>query len=88
MHNIDQLEEIAIDVKDEVLRATQLHGPLQSLHEAYGVIKEEFDEFWEQVKVNPKKLCDEAQQLRIENLREELIQIAAMCVRTIMDMEL
>lgn len=85
---LEQIKEISIEVGDEVRRATQLHGSIQSLHEAYGIIKEEFDEFWEQVKVNPKKLTPETQQLRLKNLREELIQIAAMCVRTIMDTEL
>ena len=84
----DILDNTLEAIRDEVASAVNKHGPLNSLHEAYGVIKEEFDEFWEQVKVNPKHLAHHEQFERIDNIREELVQIAAMCVRTLMDVEI
>lgn len=86
--SIQEINRIIYSVQDEVKRATSLHGPLKSLHEAKAVIEEEFDEFWEEVKVNPKKLTTAAAEKRLEHMRVELVQIAAMCVRTILDMEL
>jgi hypothetical protein len=76
------------DIRNEVADAVNAHGPLQSLHEAHSVILEEFDEFWDQVKVNPKKLDLDGQIKRSANMKEELVQIAAMCVRTLMDVEI
>ena len=75
-------------IRNEVARAVNLHGPINSLHEAHSVIEEEFDEFWEQVKINPKKLDLDGQIKRSANMKEELVQIAAMCVRTLMDVEI
>lgn len=72
-------------IKAEIRSAVILHKPLNSIHEAYAVILEEVDEFWEEVKVNPKKLTAESQVKRVNHMRDELIQIAAMCVRTISD---
>lgn len=82
------LGNIIFDISSEVQRAVKLHGKLNSLHEAHSVIEEEFEEFWEQVKINPKKLPFEEQEARKRKIREELIQTAAMCVRTLMDVEL
>jgi hypothetical protein len=73
-------DEVAV----EVTRARRLHKGMVSLHEAKAVIEEELDEFWELVKVNPKKLDPEHQERRMKELRQELIQTAAMCVRSIM----
>lgn len=64
------LEEVAT----EAARATENHGQFNSLHEAYGVLAEEVDEFWEEVR---KKREDRS----AENIRAELIQIAAVCCK-------
>lgn len=72
----------------EVERAMGLHKGMVSLHEAKAVIEEEFDEFWELVKVNPRKLPEGKQKERMIKLREELVQLAAMCVRSIVDLDL
>ena len=37
-------------VTKELYRATEAYGPFNSPHEGYGIIKEELDEFWDEVK--------------------------------------
>lgn len=74
--------EDALDaVEMETKRAVSLHGPMKSAHEAYGVILEELDEFWDEVK-KKQSLRDKA------NMKKELIQVAAMAVRAIADLGL
>lgn len=62
------------EIKKELKSANEKFPPFKSTHEAYAVILEEVDEFWDEVK---KKNSDR------ENMRKELIHIAAMCVKTI-----
>ena len=38
------------DVAEELRRARRKHAPMHSLHEAYAVILEEMDEFWDEVR--------------------------------------
>lgn len=60
---------------EEITKADANHGPkYASYHEAYGVLKEEVDEFWEEVRLK------EANR-KPENLRHELIQVAAVAIR-------
>lgn len=67
------------DALAELHNATDKFGPFNSTHEAYAVLKEEFDEFWDEVKKkNPNR----------ENMRKELVQIAAMVCRAVIDLEL
>lgn len=75
-------------IGNEVTRAMQLHQPINSTHEAYAVILEELEEFWKEVKINPKHLSVEAQHKRILHMQVELLQIAAMCIRTTIDCHL
>jgi hypothetical protein len=63
-------------VEEEVLRAEGMHKAIHSIHEGYAVILEGLDEFWDEVK---KKAGDRHQ----ADWVTELIQTAAMCVRTI-----
>lgn len=77
-----------IRVKQEAERAMKLHKGMNNVHEAYAVILEEVDEFWELVRLNPKKMTPEQYNEYRENLRMELTQIAAMCVRTMEDLNL
>lgn len=69
---------------DAELGRANMHQAMHSLHEAHSVILEELDEFWEHVRAaristtvgsNPE-------------VRAELIQVAAMAVRTIQDLHL
>lgn len=59
-------------IERELDRAYAKHGSAQwSRHEFYGILLEEVDELWDAIK------SDEPQ-ARVE---EELLQVAAMCVR-------
>ena len=65
------------DVGDEVKRAAGLHKPMSNPHEAYAVILEELDEFWDEVR---------EQRHSEKNMRKELIHIAAMACRASIDL--
>lgn len=71
--------EAAELVTMEAIRATGKHPKMNSHHEAYAVIKEEFDEYWQEVMKRPSKRDKEA-------LKLELVQTAAMCVRTLYEL--
>jgi hypothetical protein len=73
------------EVCEELVKAKIAHEPMNSGHEAYAVILEELDEYWEHVKTNPRKLTEEARLRRLIEMRKELIQIAAMALRAIQD---
>lgn len=78
-------EQILEKVGAEVQRSIDLHPKgMVSLHEAKAIIEEEFDEFWDEVKINPKKLEHWQVESRKKNIKKELIQIAAMCVKALM----
>lgn len=63
------------EIDDLVTKVWEKHTrPHASLHESYGILAEEVDEFWDEVK---KKKPD------LANAREELIQIIAVCVKTL-----
>jgi hypothetical protein len=76
------------EIIKEVTRARKLHKGINSLHESYSVILEELEEYWELVKINPRKLSEIEQQKRMEEIHGELIQTAAMCVRSLLDLNL
>lgn len=69
------------DVAGEFQFAEREHDPLNSFHEAYAVILEELEEFWDEVKKKRRERdCD--------LLRAELVQVAAMCLRTAINLHL
>ena len=70
------------EVKEEVFRAGTLFAPMNSPHEANSIIKEEYDEYWDEVKKHNRMKPDRDTRPR---QREELIQLAAMCMRAILD---
>ncbi len=63
-------------VEKELKRSRELHGNLHSVHEALGVLDEEF--FEAKLEIYKKKLDKEA-------LLTELVQLAAMCAKTAED---
>jgi hypothetical protein len=75
------LARIVDQVQAETYRAIELFGPHASLHESLGIIEEEFEEFKKEVfAFNLAKNRDTRPQARTE-----LIQLAAMAVRSILD---
>lgn len=73
--------EVLDEVRKEVMRAVTMFKPMNSPHEAEAVIREEFEEYWDEVKAhNTFKNRDTR-----PRQREELIQLAAMAVRAIYD---
>lgn len=68
-------------VAAELAQARKLHKPMHSAHEAYAVILEELDEFWDEVK---KKRKDR----RGDDMAKELSQVAAMAVAAMSDLGL
>jgi hypothetical protein len=78
---MNKIEEFLAIVLTEVQRARSLHAPLNSPHEAYAVILEELDEF--KAEVWKKRAARDPRAMR-----EELIQIAAMCARAAEDLRL
>ena len=61
-------------IAQEYDRAIGEHKPFNSAHEGYAVIKEEYDELWDEIKKkaakrDPKKLQEEAAQLGAMALR-------------------
>jgi hypothetical protein len=72
-------EHFLTEVRNEFRRASELHNPIRTAHEAAAVIREEFEEFWELVKQkhhNKRRMC------------EELVQVAAMCTRAVVNLDL
>lgn len=65
----------------ELARAKAKYAPLNSHHEAYAVMLEELDEYWQEVKRWPLS-HDTAK------MRAELVQIAAMAQRAAEDLNL
>lgn len=76
MSNDDKINGLLLSVAHELTRATTKHGPINSLHEGYAIILEELDEAWGEIK---------QQHIDRAALRKELIQVAAMALRTIHD---
>ena len=74
--------DVALEVAAEASRAGTLFPPMNSPHEAAAVIREEFDEYWDEVKKHNTSKPDRDTRPR---QREELIQLAAMCIRAITD---
>lgn len=65
-------EEFLEKICNEVTRAYNKHGKRKwGRHEFYGIVKEEFDEMWEVIMTDGPD----------ERLEEEMIQVAAMCLR-------
>lgn len=75
-------------LRGELHRAMALHSGINSEHEAYAVILEELEEFWDEVKINPRKLDPQAQLNRIRHMQTELLHTAAMCIRATIDCDL
>lgn len=75
-----KLSEANGAVYDECLRATEKYGALHGPHEGYAVILEEVDELWDEIKAWK-------QGGSVRKMREEALQVAAMAMRFLVDIE-
>lgn len=73
----DALSEVAGEL--ERIQSKFGSAPFHSAHEAYGVLAEEVDEFWDEVKKKRKNRDPEL-------MRAELKQIAAVAIRAMTDL--
>jgi hypothetical protein len=77
-----KIDTIAQEVAEEAARAMTLFPAMNSPHEAAFVIEEEWEEYRQEVfKHNTSKPDRDTRPRQ----REELIQLAAMCMRAILD---
>lgn len=70
----EKLELAVRRIVDEYLRARRKFPGMNSAHEGYGVLKEEVDELWEDVKGN-----------RIVAAKAEAVQVGAMALAFILE---
>ncbi len=68
------LDDIVDLVREEFEQATSKHDSFASTHEGAAVLREEYEELWDDVKAN-----------RPADARAEAVQVAAMAVRFIFD---
>lgn len=76
MGKTDTLSEILNWVLDEVTSAQLKFPPMKSPHEGFSILHEEFDEMWDEIKRND-----------FDGALEEALQVAAMAVRYIHDLQ-
>jgi NTP pyrophosphatase (non-canonical NTP hydrolase) len=69
-------DRVLDQVRAEIGRAVEKFPKFNSHHEGYAVLLEEVDELWDEVRANNHS-----------NARSEAIQVAAMAVRFIVDLE-
>lgn len=74
----NKIMDILFDVNHEVHKARSKHGSMTSPHEGSAVIREEFEELWDEIK------ADRGLQ---KSARQEAIQLAAMAVRYVLDLD-
>ena len=74
-----ELDQIIMEVESEVIGAMSKYPPFNTAHEGCSVLREEFEELWDEVKVKQGKRS-------LERLHDEAIQVAAMAIRFAYDM--
>ena len=81
-------------VAQEIQQAKEKYGPFNSTHELYGVLAEELDEFWQEVKKkNSNTSIFESQELdyltcaKKKRMIHELMQIAAIALRGMSELQ-
>ncbi len=78
MKNLKPGDKFPRAVRSEIIRAYNMHGPINSLHEGYAVILEEMDEAWEEIKKKRSKRD-------MKHLLGEFVQIGAMAQKVAED---
>ena len=80
-NSVTDISLLMEEVRSELVEARIRYGPFHTDHEAYGVLLEEVDEFWDEVKKKPGDRNP-------HKMRRELVQVAAMACRSILDLSL
>lgn len=75
MERVTGKSKVILEVLDELDKARKKFAPMNSAHEGAAVIKEEYDELWDEVKANNGPRA-----------REEAVQVAAMALRFLIDL--
>lgn len=71
-----EMGDALLRIAQELHRARTKHPlPMRSTHEGYGVIAEEFDEMWDDIKKDDT-----------QGALKECVQVGAMCLRYLIDM--
>ncbi len=73
-------EEVVCEMINEYAAAQKQNGNWNSLHEGWGVLSEEFDELWDEIKLKPHKRD-------YHNLKHEALQVAAMGLKMAIHIE-
>jgi len=74
-------------IANEIQTSKEKYGNFNSTHEIYGVLKEEVDEFFDVVKTGNYKNDDEEKWVKVDRMKSELTQIAAIALRAIDELE-
>lgn len=78
IEDFNLLDEALNDVVYECKNSMSAWAPYNSAHEGFGVLKEEVDELWDQVRLKQKNR-------KIEDMRKEAVQVASVALRFIVD---
>ena len=75
-NSVEEFDIILFDVFKEIARADELHGKrFHSTKEWYGVLKEEIDELWDEIKTT------KAEQTQTFRMKKEAAQCIAMLLK-------
>ncbi len=66
------------DIVDEARHGIDKHGTFHSLHEGFGVLYEEVDELWEEVRIKRSRQDP-------QNIYHEAMQVAALALRIMVE---
>jgi hypothetical protein len=66
------------EIVNEYCSAVKIYGPFNSAHEGWGILSEEFDELWDEIKVKDGSRNQ-------QNMLKEARQVGAMAMRFIVD---
>ena len=72
-------KEIFKLIEEEVKRADDRYFPFRSNHEGISVLREEFEELWDEIKLSKNVIGN-------KRMQEEAVQVAAMAVKFIRDL--